>query len=296
MHIICDQKQDHFWSGWFRILTAQPVNCAKWQNDFSKFRPGWWQFCWMTGVKFNSIHSILVRFLHITQFTVCAAKNLTVFVANSPRCLEWSSMVAAVSRALRELTEPCLGWTREPRRQPKSLGARRQLDSQATANNVLPARRFWLGLHLLTHPPTHPHPHRSSTPKFVTPTALSCIDNSWRSTTLSPPKKLTSSTANLEWCHVHFIRDSYSTFIRRVIGPSKNSMELFCKAKFEFKSTWNRDSATSHHKHPVCQSPAGDAEKLTNVWSMYFGTNRIIDNWHRCLGVMWRKRKNYFDK
>ena len=140
------------------------------------------------------------------------------------------------------------------------------------------------------------HGHRSSTPKFVTPTALSCIDNSWRSTTLSPPKKLTSSTANLEWCHVHFIRDSYSTFIRRVIGPSKNSMELFCKAKFEFKSTRNRDSATSHHKHPVCQSPAGDAEKLTNVWSMYFGTNRIIDNWHRCLGVMWRKRKNYFDK
>ena len=109
--------------------------------------------------------------------------------------------------------------------------------------------------------------HRSVTPKFVTPTALSCIDNSWRSTTLSPPKKLTSSTANLEWCDVHFICDSYSTFIRRVIGPSKNSMELFCKAKFDFKSTWNRDSATSHHKHPVCQSPVGDAEKLTNVWS-----------------------------
>ena len=140
------------------------------------------------------------------------------------------------------------------------------------------------------------HDHRSNTPKFVTPTALSCIDNSWRSTTPSPPKKLTSSTANLEWCHVHFIRDSYSTFIRRVIGPSKNCIELFCKAKFDFKSTWNRDSATSHHKHPVCQSPAGDAEKLTNVWSMYFGTNRIIDNWHRCLGVMWRKRKNYFHK
>ena len=37
-------------------------------------------------------------------------------------------------------------------------------------------------------------------------------------------------------------------------------------------------------------------QKLTNVWSRYFGTNRIIDNWHRCLGVMWRKRKNYFDK
>ena len=140
------------------------------------------------------------------------------------------------------------------------------------------------------------HHHRSITPKFVTPTALSCIDNSWRSTTLSPPTKLTSSTANLEWCHVHFIRDSYSTFIRRVIRPSKNSMELFCKTKLDFKSTWNRDSATSHHKHPVCQSPVGKAEKLTNVWSRYFGTNRIIDNLHRCLGVIWRKRKNYFDK
>ena len=91
------------------------------------------------------------------------------------------------------------------------------------------------------YPCTSAWVHRSSTTKFVTPTALSCIDNSWRSTTLSPPKKLTSSTANLEWCHVHFIRDSYSTFIRRVIGPSKNSMELFCEAKFEFKSTWNRD-------------------------------------------------------
>ena len=138
--------------------------------------------------------------------------------------------------------------------------------------------------------------HRSITPKFVTPTALSCIDNSWRSTTLSPPEKLTSSTANLEWCHVHFIRDSYSAFIHRVIGPSKNSMELFCNAKFDFKSSWNRDSSTSHHKHPVCQSPAGDAEKLTNVWSRHFGTNRIIDNWHWCLGLMWRERKNHFDK
>ena len=111
--------------------------------------------------------------------------------------------------------------------------------------------------------------HRSITPKFVTPTALSCIDNSWRSTTLSPSKKLTSATANLEWCHVHFIRDPYSTFIRHVIGPSKNSMEFFFNAKFDFKSTWIRDWATSHHKHPVCQRPAGDVEKSTNVWSRY---------------------------
>ena len=128
--------------------------------------------------------------------------------------------------------------------------------------------------------------HRSTAPKFVTPTGtdLSCIDNSWRSTSLSSPKKLTSSTANLEWCHVHFIRNSYGTFIHKVIRPSKNSMESFFNAKFDFKSTWNRDSTNSHHKHPVCQSPAGEAEKLTNVWSRYFGTNRIIDNWHRCLG------------
>ena len=75
--------------------------------------------------------------LALNLFTVCAVKNLTVFVADSPRCLEWSSMVVAVSRALRELSEPCLGWTREPRRQPKLLGTRRQY-SQATGNNVLP--------------------------------------------------------------------------------------------------------------------------------------------------------------
>ena len=135
--------------------------------------------------------------------------------------------------------------------------------------------------------------HRSITPKFITPTAPSCIDNSWRSTALSTPKKLTSSTANWEGgrCHVPFIRYLYSTFIRWVIRPNKNSMELFFNAKFDFKSTWNYDLTTSHHKHPVCQSPAGDAEKLTNVWSRYFGTNRIMDTWHRCLGVMWLRRK-----
>ena len=132
------------------------------------------------------------------------------------------------------------------------------------------------------------HEHRSTTSKFVMPTALSYIDNNWRSTTLSPPKKLTSSTANLEWCHIHFIRNLYNTFIHQVIGPSKNSMESFFNAKFDFKSTWNRDSTTSHHKHQVCQSPAGEAEKLTNVWSRYLGTNRIIHNWHGCLGVMRR--------
>ena len=125
MHIIYDIKNKiaselagfGFWQ-----LSSWQFNLSTAQNDFSKFRLGWWQFCWMTGVKFNSIQSILVRFLHITQFTVCAAKNyLTVFVADSPRCLEWSSMVAAESWALRELSEPCLGWIPEPRGQTKSL-------------------------------------------------------------------------------------------------------------------------------------------------------------------------------
>ena len=139
MHIIYDIKSKiaSELAGFGFDSSSWQLNLSTAQNVFSKFRPGWWQFCWMTGVKFNSIQSILVKFLHITQFTVCAAKNLTVFVADLPRCLEWSSMVVAVSRALRELSEPCLGWTRESRRQPKSLGARRQY-SQATGNNVLP--------------------------------------------------------------------------------------------------------------------------------------------------------------
>ena len=106
MHIIYDIKSKiaSELAGFRFDSSSWQLNLSTAQNVFSKFRPGWWQFCWMTGVKFKSIQSILVRFLHITQFTVCAAKNLTVFVADSPRCLEWSSMVAAVSRALRELS------------------------------------------------------------------------------------------------------------------------------------------------------------------------------------------------
>ena len=69
---------------------------------------------------------------------------------------------------------------------------------------------------------------------------------SWRSNTLSLRKKLTSLTADLEWCHVLFSRDSY-TFIRRIIWPGKDSMELIFNTKFHFESTWNRDWATSHH-------------------------------------------------
>ena len=119
---------------WQLKLTAQPANCSKW---FLKLQVRLVTVCWITGVKFNRIQSILVWLLHITQFIVCATKNLTVFVADSPRCLKWSSMVAAISRALRELSEPCLRWMREPRGQTKSLGARWQY-SQAMVNNVLP--------------------------------------------------------------------------------------------------------------------------------------------------------------
>ena len=34
--------------------------------------------------------------------------------------------------------------------------------------------------------------------------------------------------------------------------------------------------------------------EINHVWSGCFGTNRIIDNWHRCLAVIWRKKKNNF--
>ena len=69
---------------------------------------------------------------------------------------EWSSMVAAVLRALRELSEPCmhpLQWTREWRGQTKSFGhggnTRRQRSIRCCS--LWPsARRFWPGLHLLT--------------------------------------------------------------------------------------------------------------------------------------------------
>ena len=39
-----------------------------------------------------------------TVYCVCD-EEFDSFVADSPRCLEWSSMLAAVSRALRELSE-----------------------------------------------------------------------------------------------------------------------------------------------------------------------------------------------
>ena len=131
----------------------------------------------------------------------------------------------------------------------------------------------------------------------IMPTAPSCIVlmYSWRSTTLSQRKKLTSSTTNLEWCHVHLRRDSYSTFISRVIWPGKNSMELFFNTKFHFKSTQNHDWATFHRKHPVCQSPAGTQEINQCLVKVYWNE---LDYSTPGTGVLgqWRKWKNYGDK
>ena len=128
---------------------------------------------------------------------------------------------------------------------------------------------------------------RSMTPydKSVTPSAPSWIDIRSRSTTLSLPKKLTSSKADLVWCHIHFTRDLYITFIR-VIGPSKTPWNYLSR----------QNSILNLHEIltwlPPTITASGLSEKLTNVWSRYFGTNRIIENWHWCLGVIWRKRKN----
>ena len=118
----------------FDSSTCQP-RLSTAQNDFSKFRPGWWQFCWMIGVKFNSIHSILVRFLHITQFTVCAAKNLTVFVADSPP--------AAAG----------LGSPGDSRSHSGHVGNTRRRRLITCCRLWPSARRFWLGLHLGLHSP-----------------------------------------------------------------------------------------------------------------------------------------------
>ena len=71
--------KDNFWQNfrfWDDGFGFWQLNLSTAQNDFTKFRRGWWQFSWMTGVKFNSIHSIFARFLHITGFTVCAAQGV----------------------------------------------------------------------------------------------------------------------------------------------------------------------------------------------------------------------------
>ena len=87
--------------------------------------------------------------------------------------------------------------------------------------------------------------HRSITTKFVTPTALAhCsivyMDNSWRSTTLCPPKKLTSSTADLEWCHVHSIRQgvqrSGKSQGNSIPGKSQGIVREFCYGSGKIKN------------------------------------------------------------
>ena len=72
------------------------------------------------------------------------------------------------------------------------------------------------------------------------------------------------------------------TIIDRVFWPSKNSMKFLFNGKFNFKSTWNNNWIASHQKLPVCQSPAGDTEKLTTAWSKYLerigllATGRVV--------------------
>ena len=87
MHIIYDIKikiaPELAGFGFWQLNSSWQLNfnyLSTAQNDFSNFQPGWWQFCWITGVKFNSIQSIIVWLLHIAQFTLCATKNLTVLL------------------------------------------------------------------------------------------------------------------------------------------------------------------------------------------------------------------------
>ena len=64
-----------------------------------------------------------------------------------------------------------------------------------------------------------------------------------------------------------------------------NNRELFSFVHGNFMENFKRETLYGY--------PSGvEIGLLHHVWSRYFGTNRIIDNWHRCLGVMWRKRKN----
>ena len=66
---------------------------------------------------------------------------------------------------------------------------------------------------------------------------------SWRSATLTLRKKLTSPTARLEWCHVHFSHDSYSTFIRRVIWQGGRN-----KARTPLYYLWAQNSTLNPHE------------------------------------------------
>ena len=76
---------------------------------------------------------------------------------------------------------------------------------------------------LIKHPNVFPHSilqsrwnHRSMTSNPPCRLFHRVLMYSWRSATLSLRKNLISSTANLEWCHVHFSRDSYNAFLERI--------------------------------------------------------------------------------
>ena len=134
------------------------LNLSTAQNDFSKFRPGWWQFCWITGVKFNSIHSILVRFLNITQFILCLRRRIWQFL------LPIHHDVSSDRAWWLPFREPCVS-CQSPASAGSGLGS--PGDSRSHSGHVgntprrrlitccllwPAARRFWLGLHLATAP------------------------------------------------------------------------------------------------------------------------------------------------
>ena len=108
----------------------------------------------MTGVKFNSIHSILVRFLHITQFTVCGEEfdSFCCRFTTLSRVIEWlpypEPCVSYQSPAVAGLGSP--GDSRSHSGHVGNTRRRRLI----TCCRLWPsARRFWLGLHLGLHSP-----------------------------------------------------------------------------------------------------------------------------------------------
>ena len=86
--------------------------------------------------------------------------------------------------------------------------------------------------------------HRSMTSKSGMSTCPSCIDIRWRGTALSVPKKLTSSTANLEWCHVHFLRDSYITISVEWLDQAKSPWRYVSTEKFTLNLHKTRTTRT----------------------------------------------------
>ena len=117
---------------------------------------------------------------------------------------------------------------------------------------------------------------------------------SWRSTTLSQRKKLTSSSANMEWCHVYFS-----------CGLCNLSVEKSDQARTPWNYFAMKNSTLNPHKImtglPLTINIRGLPVPCPGHWEInqclvkYFGTNWIIDNWHWYLGVKWCKWNNYFD-